>query len=647
MESFANPVQAPLQPPEATGTMRRQPDTAGHAGNQAALHRLSKAPARPQARLDIGTANDPLEHQTSRVADQVLRADSATGGEPNTAPVIVHEVLRGPGQPLPPAVRGTMEAMLGQDFADVQVHTGTRAGESAAAVSAQAYTVGRHVVFAPGRFEPGTAAGQRLLAHELTHAAGHQPGAPTPSGTLRISAPGDAAEQHATAVAEGQTALTTMAASPAQLHRQPAKVTLTGISVGATLNGAAITTDRFTVPMESGVALKATMAPSNATDVTLSVLPDTAKVDAATKIDTTGAITVGTGQTGGKVKVQAAQPDGTSKATFVLFSAVPGKIASTTATRISTTGTYGGLFRHTFTSPAGGATALEGSHVNEKFAAAKGTKLSLTGPPLAAKDALNITVNDPDSPSVGWTLDSSARMVDPDTISWAAKLADARPFVKNASNPKPATTLPQALTATQDFRNLSFPSKKYGSTVIDSTTHRRALEDRKDAGQDRVKAITSANQVEVVDDYAGPTVFRYASADPASIPAATPAPPGGTAAKPTKSRISVKQDGQSAASENFEVRDPKRGCTVDGFGLLTPGTEAGTVTVRVGDGTNFDEVTVTITAAAPAPAPTKPGATPTSGAEESPAPAPGPTENPVPAASPATEAAPRETPAAG
>ena len=151
--------------------------------------------------------------------------------------------------------------------------------------------------------------------------------------------------------------------------------------------------------------------------------------------------------------------------------------------------------------------------------------------------------------------------------------------------------------------------------------------------------------MEVVDDYAGPTVFRYASADPASIPTVTPAPPGGTAVKPTKSRISVKKDGQSA-SENFEVKDPKRGCTVDGFGLLTPGTEAGPVTVRVGDGTNFDEVTVTITAAAPAPPPTKPGATPTSG-EESPAPAPGASENPVPAASPATEAAPREAPTAG
>src|SRR5262249_23094592 len=60
-------------------------------------------------------------------------------------------------------------------------------------------------------------------------------------------------------------------------------------------------------------------------------------VDAGTKIDnSTGAITVGAGQTGGKIKVQAAKQDGTSKAAFVLFSAVPGKFSSTAAIHIST-----------------------------------------------------------------------------------------------------------------------------------------------------------------------------------------------------------------------------------------------------------------------------------------------------------------------
>jgi hypothetical protein len=37
------------------------------------------------------------------------------------------------------------------------------------ALSAEAFTSGRHVVFAPGRLETGTARGLALLGHELTH----------------------------------------------------------------------------------------------------------------------------------------------------------------------------------------------------------------------------------------------------------------------------------------------------------------------------------------------------------------------------------------------------------------------------------------------------------------------------------------------
>jgi hypothetical protein len=49
------------------------------------------------------------------------------------------------------------------------VHTDSRAAESAQAVNARAYTVGRDVVFGVGQYVPGTGAGKRLLAHELTH----------------------------------------------------------------------------------------------------------------------------------------------------------------------------------------------------------------------------------------------------------------------------------------------------------------------------------------------------------------------------------------------------------------------------------------------------------------------------------------------
>jgi hypothetical protein len=49
------------------------------------------------------------------------------------------------------------------------VHTGARATEAARAVDARAFTVGRDLVFDSGEYQPNSRAGQRLLAHELTH----------------------------------------------------------------------------------------------------------------------------------------------------------------------------------------------------------------------------------------------------------------------------------------------------------------------------------------------------------------------------------------------------------------------------------------------------------------------------------------------
>lgn len=62
-----------------------------------------------------------------------------------------------------------MESRLGHDFSMVRVHTDEQAAASAQMVGALAYTVGRDIVFGPGRFAPGTSHGQHLLAHELTH----------------------------------------------------------------------------------------------------------------------------------------------------------------------------------------------------------------------------------------------------------------------------------------------------------------------------------------------------------------------------------------------------------------------------------------------------------------------------------------------
>jgi hypothetical protein len=142
---------------------------------------------------------------------------------------------------------------------------------------------------------------------------------------------------------------------------------------------------------------------------------------------------------------------------------------------------------------------------------------------------------------------------------------------------------------------------------VATTTHRRAIEDR----SGKLKAVTSANATgineEVEEAYAGPTVFRNATATPASIPATTPAPPGGTAPAATTSTITV--DAEGGATPTFSINQPDLGCTIDAAGVLTPGTTTGTVTVQAGDGTNFDETKVTVTAP-PAPTPAPPSTPP-------------------------------------
>lgn len=97
------------------------------------------------------------------------RAAASGARSPMTAPPIVQDVLNSPGQPLDAATRSFFESRFGHDFGRVRVHTDERAEQSASAVNAHAYSVGRSIVFGAGQFSPETREGRRLLAHELTH----------------------------------------------------------------------------------------------------------------------------------------------------------------------------------------------------------------------------------------------------------------------------------------------------------------------------------------------------------------------------------------------------------------------------------------------------------------------------------------------
>jgi hypothetical protein len=114
----------------------------------------------------------------------------------STVPAMVHEVLRSSGRPLDPAPRELMESRFGHDFSQVRVHTDAQAAESARAVNARAYTVGRDVVFGAGQYAPATVAGQTLLAHELTHVV-QQQGAQSSALRPLLSAHDDPYEREA------------------------------------------------------------------------------------------------------------------------------------------------------------------------------------------------------------------------------------------------------------------------------------------------------------------------------------------------------------------------------------------------------------------------------------------------------------------
>jgi hypothetical protein len=85
------------------------------------------------------------------------------------APPSIHQALRGPAKLLDEGDRSWAENRFGRGFGSVRIHDDMQAGHSAEAVQAQAYTVGRDIVFAPGRYVPGSPAGRGLLAHELSH----------------------------------------------------------------------------------------------------------------------------------------------------------------------------------------------------------------------------------------------------------------------------------------------------------------------------------------------------------------------------------------------------------------------------------------------------------------------------------------------
>jgi len=140
-----------------------------------------------------------------RLAGNAAVTNFVEGEQTSVQRTAVHDALGSPGTPLEPGVRADMEARLGADFSDVRVHSDTVAHRAAESVAAHAFTSGSHIVFQQGRYDTGSTAGTRMLAHELTHVIqqrrGPVPGTRTPDG-LMVSDPADAGERAAEANAD-------------------------------------------------------------------------------------------------------------------------------------------------------------------------------------------------------------------------------------------------------------------------------------------------------------------------------------------------------------------------------------------------------------------------------------------------------------
>jgi len=206
-----------LPPTQAQSMVRRMSQVQGNHYVQQTLGRSSRSSSRTTApimpKLAVSEPDDAYEQEADQVADQVMRMAAppstppASDGDENpttptrlnryihrhyvqTAPAAAGiqttpdvesrvERLQQGGRPLPQQERDFFEPRMGVDLSNVRIHTGSEPEATSQDLSARAFTVGSHIAFNAGEYQPGTSGGRRLLAHELTHVV--QQGAASPT----------------------------------------------------------------------------------------------------------------------------------------------------------------------------------------------------------------------------------------------------------------------------------------------------------------------------------------------------------------------------------------------------------------------------------------------------------------------------------
>lgn len=120
----------------------------------------------------------------------------ARDGGANEADAESVQAELGRGQPVDGSVGSRLGPFFGHDFSNVRVHTDPGAASLSADLNARAFTVGEHIAFGVGEYQPGTPVGDALIAHELAHVV-QQGGARRADGVKTKGEPDDAPLEHA------------------------------------------------------------------------------------------------------------------------------------------------------------------------------------------------------------------------------------------------------------------------------------------------------------------------------------------------------------------------------------------------------------------------------------------------------------------
>ncbi len=111
--------------------------------------------------------------------------EATVGPDGGAAPPDVARAIRaqaGRGEPLEPVLRSRIERAANVDLGGVAIH---RDSQQAPRIQARAFTVGSDIHFAKGEYDPSSAGGVRLIAHEVAHVVQQRSGSAEANRTIR------------------------------------------------------------------------------------------------------------------------------------------------------------------------------------------------------------------------------------------------------------------------------------------------------------------------------------------------------------------------------------------------------------------------------------------------------------------------------